>query len=327
MTVMISAAPVAELTADQDDAIQTERIARGLCRGPQDAVDSPAWIAAVRQASCSLPHRLSGVLRQFRRDPGPTGSLVLHGLPVDQDRLPPTPATKGSSQRTYSVPAALLMLAACELGDPVAFRPEKSGALVQDVVPVPGSEDFQGNAGSVLLSFHTENAFHQHRPDFVMLLCLRADHDRTAALRVASARELVPVLSSTAVTALFQPEFITSPPPSFGAAGDTTAPHAVLTGAADDPDIRLDTSATVALTPQARMALEEAAEALPRIEHAVRLVPGDLAIVDNRVTLHGRTAFRPRYDGRDRWLQRTFVAADLRRSRNLRPMDSHVLTG
>ena len=48
-------------------------------------------------------------------------------------------------------------------------------------------------------------------------------------------------------------------------------------------------------------------------------------MVDNRVTVHGRTAFRPRYDGRDRWLQRTFVAADLRRSREYRPGDGYVL--
>jgi L-asparagine oxygenase len=63
-------------------------------------------------------------------------------------------------------------------------------------------------------------------------------------------------------------------------------------------------------------------------EHALthQLVPGDLAVVDNRVTVHGRTAFTPRYDGRDRWLQRTFAALNLRRSRGHRPGDGHVLT-
>jgi L-asparagine oxygenase len=327
MMPVISAPEAAGLTVDQIDAIEIERMARRLCRAPHDRVDNSAWIAAVRRASCSLPYRFRGALRQFRRDPGSSGSVVMHGLPVDFDRLPPTPAAKGSVQRTFSVPATVLMLAACELGDPIAFRAEKSGALVQDVVPVPGSEEFQGNAGSVLLSFHNENAFHAHRPDFVMLLCLRADHDQVAGLRVASARELVPALSGTAVTALFHPEFVTKPPPSFGGRDDATAPHAVLTGAAEDPDIRLDMAATVALTPRAKMALEEIDEALDRIEHTFRLAPGDLAIVDNRVALHGRTAFRPRYDGRDRWLQRTFVAADLRRSRSLRPSDSHVLMG
>ncbi|MFF9021117.1 TauD/TfdA family dioxygenase [Streptomyces eurythermus] len=58
-----------------------------------------------------------------------------------------------------------------------------------------------------------------------------------------------------------------------------------------------------------------------------RLVPGGLAIVDNSVTTHGRTDFTPRYDGRDRWLQRSFAARDLRRSLPHRPGDGHVLLG
>jgi L-asparagine oxygenase len=41
--------------------------------------------------------------------------------------------------------------------------------------------------------------------------------------------------------------------------------------------------------------------------------------------VHGRTGFAPRYDGKDRWLQRTFVMNDLRRSRFQRPGDGYVL--
>jgi L-asparagine oxygenase len=323
---MISASEAVELTLSQTDVMQIDWIARGLRRGPHDEVDNSTWIAAARQSSCSLPHRLRRALRHFRRDPGPGGSMIVRGFPVGAHELPPTPVN-GSVQRAFSVPAAMLVLAACELGDPIAFRAEKSGALVHDVVPVPGREDFQDSAGSVLLSFHNENAFHRHRPDFVMLLCLRTDHDRTAGLRVASARELLPAMSGETVATLFSPEFVTKPPPSFGYSGCLSAPHAVLAGAAEDPDIRLDMAATTALTPRAQLALGKLGEVLDQIAHTFRLVPGDLAIVDNRVALHGRTAFQPRYDGRDRWLQRTFVAADLRRSRDLRPQDSHVLVG
>jgi alpha-ketoglutarate-dependent taurine dioxygenase len=38
---------------------------------------------------------------------------------------------------------------------------------------------------------------------------------------------------------------------------------------------------------------------------------GDLLCIDNRRTVHGRTSFTPRYDGFDRWLQRSFVVRDL----------------
>ena len=41
------------------------------------------------------------------------------------------------------------------------------------------------------------------------------------------------------------------------------------------------------------------------------LEAGDLLVVDNSVAVHGRTPFTARFDGTDRWLQRTFVVADL----------------
>ncbi|HVK26690.1 MAG TPA: TauD/TfdA family dioxygenase [Actinokineospora sp.] len=322
-TPTITSARVA--TLDTAAAAEVHRIALDLCNWGDEQVDDPAWVAAVRDASAWLPPALRRTLRRFRRDSGPTGTLLVRGLPVDGEVLPPTPDVDGSVQRLVTVPAAVLMTAACELGEPAAFRAEKSGALVQDVVPVPGKETFQGNAGSVLLSFHNENAFHRHRPDFVMLLCLRPDHERVAGLRTVCVREVMPRLSAAAREALFSAEFLTDPPPSFGADGGAGTPHAVFHGAPEDPDMRVDLAATTPLTPRAEEALAELAEAFDGAATSVRLDAGDLAIVDNRVAAHGRTAFRPRYDGADRWLQRTFVATDLRRSRDHRPHDGYVL--
>jgi L-asparagine oxygenase len=89
--------------------------------------------------------------------------------------------------------------------------------------------------------------------------------------------------------------------------------------------MQVDLAATVPLNARGKNALIELQDVFDRTAHTVRLLSGDLAIVDNRVTVHGRTAFQPRYDGWDRWLQRTFVVADLRRSRDYRPQDGYVL--
>ncbi|MEV6211212.1 TauD/TfdA family dioxygenase [Kitasatospora sp. NPDC051914] len=302
-----------------------EQLAEDLRSVAGGQIDSPEWIRATRQAWAGAPEQLRSTLAEFRRDSDTSGTLLIRGLPVaDEHGIPDTPAVGGSVQRTASVPAAVLMLAAHGLGDPIAFQQEKSGALVQDVVPVPGQEDFQGNAGSTRLTFHVENAFHDHRPDYVMLLCLRADHDGSAELRTCSARQVLPDLSEATLHTLRGPHFVTAPPPSFGS-GREGRPHAVLTGSPEDPVLRVDEAATKPLTRQAAAAMAELGDLFQNSHNAVRLLPGDLAIVDNRVTVHGRSAFRPRYDGRDRWLQRTFVAADLHRSRALRPGDGHVL--
>jgi len=316
--------PIA-VVLDDADSSQVDRIARRLSGPRAEPVDAPAWVARARRAWDECPVGLRRPLREFRRDSGPHGSMLLGGLPVDHDQLPDTPAVAGSVQRTAAVPAAVLMMIAAGLGDPAAFRPEKTGALVQDVVPVPGRESFQGNAGSVLLEWHTENAFHPNRPDFVMLLCLRQDHEGIAGLRTSCARTVLPLLSDETRDALFRDEFVTQAPPSFGLGAAGAVEHAVLTGAPEDPNLQVDLAATTARTERAGAALTELQRRFNDAAQTLVLRPGDLAIVDNRVTVHGRTAFTPRYDGRDRWLQRTFVMADLRRSRHQRPSDGYVL--
>ena len=148
-------------------------------------MDAPEWVARARRAWDALPLALRREVREFRRHSGAHGSLLVSGLPVGADDLPATPSTADSVQREAVVSAAVLAMVACGLGDPIAYLAEKSGALVQDVVPVPGKERFSGNAGSALLTFHNENAFHEHEPDYLLLLCLRTDHDAIAGLRTA----------------------------------------------------------------------------------------------------------------------------------------------
>jgi len=325
MSVVVDTESPEIMTVSPGDARRVADLARTIACSQSGLVDDPVWISAARRGWEDLPPALRGTIRRFRRYSGPHGALLLRGLPVDEAALPPTPSVAGSIQRPATTPATILMLTACGLGDPAAFKAEMSGALVQNVVPVPGSEEFQGNAGSALLAFHSENAFHAHRPDFVLLLCLRPDHAGLAGLRCACIRMVLPLLTGPARDALASPEFITAAPPSFGRTATGTSAHAVLTGAPDDPDIRVDLAATRALSPRAASALAELAELLDRTAQTICLRPGDLAIIDNRVAVHGRTYFEPRYDGRDRWLQRTFACADIRRSRAGRPGDGYVM--
>ncbi|MFE1834081.1 TauD/TfdA family dioxygenase [Streptomyces sviceus] len=324
MTQAPYAAASADGAVDAHTLTRLGQVAAELLDQAGDRVDDPACVARARHAWEDVPTELRRTVREFRRHSGPDGALVLRRLPIGAAHLPPTPAVCGSVQHGPSLTAMTLLLFAAGLGDPAAFAAEKSGALVQDVVPVPGQEEVQGNVGSVELTFHTENAFHPHRPDYVMLLCLRPDHEGVAELRTSCARRVLPLLTPSTRETLGRPEFLTEAPPSFGLTGEGTA-HAVLTGDPDDPDWCFDEAATKAVTPEGRAALAELAEVAHRTYTGVLLRPGDLAVVDNRVTLHGRSAFTPRYDGRDRWLQRTFAYSDLRRSRDHRPGDGTVL--
>lgn len=300
-------------------------LAGGLVAAASGRVDSAEWLRAVRGASARLPHELLDAVREFRYDPGPEGVLLIRGLPVAAD-LPPTPSVPGSVQRTATIGAAAMTAVMLQLGEVIAYRDEKSGALVQDVVPVPGQERHQSNAGSVRLQMHSENAFHRNRPDYVGLLCVREDPTGDARLCVSSVRRALPLLSREARRVLAEERFLTEAPPSFGGPEDMAPVHAVLRGAPEDPDVLVDFASTRPLDEEARQAMEELREAFERTTHALALAAGDLAVVDNRIAVHGRTSFTPRYDGTDRWLHRVYAVADHRRSRVDREAGGSVLS-
>ncbi|CAA9255795.1 MAG: hypothetical protein AVDCRST_MAG41-2166 [uncultured Corynebacteriales bacterium] len=311
-----------ELT--EQERVELAALAERLARTPPALLDDEEFLQHARQLSCHLPVRLRAALRRYRHDPGGDGTLFVANLPVDEDALAPTPGTPDSVELEASVASVLPVLLGLHLGEVVAYRDEKLGALVQNVVPVPGLERSQSNAGSVPLKFHVENAFHPHRPDYVGLMCLRNDHARQAGTLVSSIRRALPLLAEEDAKVLCDARFVTAPPPSFRSGADTL-PHAVLDGTLEDPNICVDFNATVALDGEAAAALDRLHAALEEVATSLVLQSGQMTFLDNRIALHGRSSFRPRYDGRDRWLHRVYVHLDNRRNRASRLGNGSVL--
>ncbi|MFE3515497.1 TauD/TfdA family dioxygenase [Streptomyces sp. NPDC059166] len=326
-----TAAPAAEHPAavvlTESEHAQVGALADRLVGAAPAATDDLQWIREVRDASAGLPLRLLAELRAFRHDAGPDGVLLVRNLPVvAADRtLPPTPMLAGSVERTATVAAAVVTAAMLQLGEVIAFRNEKTGALVQNVVPVPGQESQQSNAGSEVLEMHVENAFHDNRPDYIGLMCVREDPSGEARLRTASVRRALPLLSEQTRGVLAEARFLTEAPPSFDGREGAAPAHPILPGAPEDPDILVDFHATHPLDGEAREAMAELREVFLRVNTAVALLPGDLAVVDNRLAVHGRSPFVPRYDGTDRWLHRVYASLDSRRNRPQRHAAGAVL--
>ena len=85
----------------------------------------------------------------------------------------------------------------------------------------------------------------------------------------------------------------------------------VLSGTDDAPSLTFDADLMVGDDPEAQSALDALAGAVAKAKIGVPLQTGDLIVVDNQVAVHGRSPFKARFDGTDRWLQRTFVVPDL----------------
>jgi L-asparagine oxygenase len=261
--------------------------------------NTEAFLRQAAFAARSLPRGLRQALDAFADRGNREGYLLLRGFPVAEN-----PGAE-----------ACLALIASRLGDLVGYLQEKEGALFHDVAPERSQEREQSASGSkVPLALHTERCFHPYLPSHVMLLCLRPDPGQRARTEIASVRNMMPFLPEKHLPVLFEPAFRTGIDYSFGNTATEKGNGPVLSvlyGGRDDPGLRYDLDLMVGLTAQARVALEAVKRAARKACTSIRLVAGDLLIIDNRRAAHGRSSFNPRYDGRDRLLKRAYLVNDL----------------
>ncbi|MGW7199208.1 TauD/TfdA family dioxygenase [Streptomyces chryseus] len=246
------------------------------------------------------------------------GLFVLRGLEVDDAAIGPTPADWSSAAGSGAPHDIELLLLAAVMGRPLAWEGQQEGRFVHNIVPSPGHETEQTGASStVLLSPHTEDAFHPGRAHLLMLGCMR-NHDRIATT-AASVRRVR--LSDADVDVLTRPVLPILPDDAYadaqGYAAEAPPPVPVLHACDEGMTLRFDPAYTPLENADAeyRAAYGRLEEELARVSVAVSLAPGEVLVVDNDLVVHGRVPFVPRYDGADRWLKRASVRVPGRRTR------------
>ncbi|WP_280273056.1 TauD/TfdA family dioxygenase [Nocardia wallacei] len=298
----------------RETAIVWERAARAAAElsAGQDPVEAAAGLIT------GLPPRMIVALHHFRVAGSVHNALLLRGVCGELTGLPATPATVTPELSAPAVEAAALLLLSVSLllGEPFTFRSLHDGRLVQHVTPVPGQERAQTGAGSAAtLQWHVEDGFTADRCDYFALLCLRGHPG--AVTYLAPVRDLD--LAAEVVAVLREPRFVIAPDPAHHLADASAAPAVpVLSGPAADPEICFGEADVRPADPgdrRAAAALTALTAALDRAAIGHELRPGDLLIADNRRTVHGRSVFRPRYDGADRWLLRAMTCSSIRAHR------------
>jgi L-asparagine oxygenase len=296
----------------------TEHVAPAVIESPAwPSLDVPAglvagerFVAAAGRAGRMMPAAVHDALVEFADAAPQAGAIVLRGLPVGELGLTPDSPTSPTTKDHTS--EFVLLTAARRLGQPVGYLPEHGGDLVQNLVPTKANAHRQVSTSSgVDLMFHTEAAFHPHRPRYLLLLCLRGDTNAVTTL--SSIFEVLPTLPWRVVDTLFQPRFRTAVDESYlhGRANELGAPMPVLSGERHRPTMVFDADLMVGTDAEADDALRVLAAAVEAHHTGLALEAGDLLVVDNNVAVHGRSSYTPRWDGYDRWLQRAMVVADL----------------
>lgn len=195
-------------------------------------------------------------------------------------------------------------------GSVYGFTQEQNGRTVQNLFPIKSNEDSQisSSSGSAL-DMHTEAAFHPWRPEVVLLLCIREDPN--AGTTLTRLEDVLKHLDAKTVETLHHPEFVTEIDESFRT--DGTPNKEILTPVLFDDarSMTYDKSMMRGTNKQAQDALDRFSDAVDAEKTVITLKYAEILIIDNRVVVHGRTPFKARYDGTDRWIKRTMVSTKL----------------
>jgi hypothetical protein len=259
---------------------------------------------------------------------------LLRGIAVDDGKLGRTPPSWRHAPRPPAVEDCQLLMLADALGDVYGWADQQAGAPVHNIIPVVGEEkSLLSSSSEAPLALHTEDAYFDERADFVVLLCLR--NPSGAATYIADVRHTA--LSQAQWRILESERFFIESDGSHGQGGERVpangfpvvehraspemaGPTAVVSADVKDPWLRIDIDH---LRAPGDRAASEAAVALDQILQDARtevvLQPGDVLIIDNRCTVHGRGRFLANYSGGDRWLKRVNVACQGRNGIPPRP--------
>ena len=292
---------------------------------PDLPIGDEAFVRAAGRAARTMPPALHDALVEFADAAPQAGAVVVRGLPLGE--LPTTPPSPTAPTFKDHVSEFVLLAAARRLGQPVGYLPEHGGDLVQNLVPTQAHADRQVSTSSkVQLMFHTEAAFHPHRPRYLLLLCLRGDP--SAVTTLSSIFEVLPHLPQRVVDVLFEHRFRTAVDESYlhGRTNVLGVPMPVLRGDRGRPSMVFDSDLMVGIDAEADDALRALSAAVEGHATGLALEAGDLLVVDNDVAVHGRSPYQPRFDGFDRWIQRAMAVTDLSASageRNGRVIVTH----
>lgn len=310
--------------------------------------EDPEFLRDSSVAAHRLPERLRRALVEFRNLEPDDAVCIISGYPIENEKIGPTPQHwKHKPERPTTVEEEmLLVLFASLLGDCIGWATQQDGRIVHDILPIREHEGDQLGSGSKqVLCWHTEDAFHPFRGDYVGMMCLRnPDHVPTTLGALSRVQ-----VNERQRKVLAEPHYTIKPDEShkmknrgvnkdidehlleaYGRIEESekkTQKIPVMFGSSEAPYFRLDPYFMDRLENQeAQEALDEFVQQVDSIMEDLVLEPGDFCFIDNFKAVHGRKPFTARYDGQDRWMKRVNVTRDLRKSRESRvSADSRVI--
>ncbi|BET95752.1 TauD/TfdA family dioxygenase [Xenorhabdus taiwanensis] len=237
------------------------------------------------------------------------GYTIVSGFPIDSDK-PETPVVKMKERPAGKfITEKILVYLSSLFGRPHAYEAENNGEFIHDLYPIKGRESVASGTGSeVDLEFHTEIAFDTDKPDYLLLTAVRSRKEQNVPTTLVNVSSVLTCLSESELKLLQDKHYFIRAPYSFSGGDDVY----YLRSLADfsgkkNYSFNFNPGVTHCSTQESNELFEKLRKLCNQHAFEVLLSPGSALIIDNNKMLHGRSLFKPKFDGKDRWLQRLYV--------------------
>lgn len=250
-------------------------------------------IAFLSKTAC-LPDALKTKLQSFGTSSNRLGLFFIENLPLN-------PII--GFEKSTSVSESILLAIGLVIGKPLSYSSQRNGDIVQNLVPQKkDAYKLLGTGSAVELIWHTEDAHTEISCEFIGLLCLRGDPEAYTFVSNVDVSEL----DSQVVKELSKKQFLIQSDESYPG-GHSEIKVSLIAQMDGKLTVRYDPPYTKCPTTIAEEAMNALTDYINSKAVSITLKTGDALIINNKVSIHGRSKFKPRYDETDRWIQRIAI--------------------
>ncbi|MBA2729008.1 MAG: TauD/TfdA family dioxygenase [Parachlamydiaceae bacterium] len=261
--------------------------------------------------------------------------MHVKGFSIDDEMIGPTPAkwdAPWSHAKSFREEIYQCLISSC-LGDIFGWLTQENGRFIRHIVPIEKDKNEQlGGSSNVILLWHIEEAFHPYRADLMSIMCYR--NEEQASTNICSLHDLD--IPEKYRQVLSEPRFIIQPDKSHTIENNISSqwnlseahfskirsfienpiPVAALKGKPGFEHLLVDEAFMEAVEGdlEAKEVLEWFFAHMNEKKTQVIAAPGDILLIDNRITVHGRSPYKPNYGPKARWLRRINITTDLIKS-------------
>lgn len=262
-----------------------------------------------KELSKLLPNRIKNKLDEFINNKNPV--IIMKNLPIEKD-IPQTPINNTFHIGETTMLARIQTIINEYIGEMVSYEAEGGGLLFQDMVPNKKLSNTQTSLGSrVELELHTEQAFSELRPDYLCLACLRGNNG--AKTYYLDIKNITQRMSIEELNMLKNKLWNIGVDLSFtmnGCNGEIRGPLSILNSKNGHLELVFDQDLIIGLTDEANKLTQKIIDIYYEDREHVILQSGDILIINNHRSVHGRSSFTPNYDGYDRFIIRSFIMSN-----------------